>query len=122
MAKKILIVDDSATIRQQVGTVLIQAGFEVTEAVDGAEGVAKIRADAQIAAVICDINMPKKTGIELLEEVRTGGPNSNVPILMLTTEGQPELIARAKKAGAKGWIVKPFKANLLLAAVQKLTG
>jgi two-component system, chemotaxis family, chemotaxis protein CheY len=122
MSKRVLIVDDSVTIRQQVRMALSQAGFDVIEAVDGEDGVAKIRADATIAAVICDVNMPKKSGLELIEEIKAGGANSGVPIVMLTTEGQPTLVQRAKQAGAKGWIVKPFKANLLVAAIQKLTG
>jgi two-component system chemotaxis response regulator CheY len=121
MSKRVLIVDDSATIRQQVRMALTQAGFDVIEAADGEDGVAKIRADATIAAVICDVNMPKKSGLELIEEIKAGGANSHVPIVMLTTEGQPALVQRAKQAGAKGWIVKPFKANLLVAAMQKLT-
>jgi two-component system, chemotaxis family, chemotaxis protein CheY len=121
MSRRVLIVDDSATIRQQVRMALAQAGFDVVEAADGEDGIAKIRSDSQIAAVICDINMPKKSGLELIEEVRAGGANSQVPIVMLTTEGQPALVQRAKQAGAKGWIVKPFKAALLVAAVQKLT-
>ena len=122
MTRRVLIVDDSATIRQQVRAALTPAGFEVVEAVDGEEGVAKIRADATLSAVICDINMPKKNGLELIEEIKAGGANSGVPIVMLTTEGQPALVQRAKAAGAKGWIVKPFKPNLLVAALQKLTG
>jgi len=122
MTRRVLIVDDSATIRQQVRFALTQAGFEVVEAVDGEDGVTKIRADSTLSAVICDINMPKKSGLELIEEIKAGGPNSGVPIVMLTTEGQPALVQRAKAAGAKGWIVKPFKPNLLVAALEKLTG
>jgi two-component system chemotaxis response regulator CheY len=122
MSRRVLIVDDSATIRQQVRQALSQAGFEVVEAADGVEGVTKIRTDSLIAAVICDINMPRKSGLELIEEIKAGGANSHVPIVMLTTEGQPALVQRAKAAGAKGWIVKPFKPNLLVAAMQKLTG
>jgi two-component system, chemotaxis family, chemotaxis protein CheY len=122
MTRRVLIVDDSATIRQQVRMALTQAGFEVVEAVDGEDGVNKIRSDSTLSAVICDINMPKKTGLELIEEIKGGGANSDVPIVMLTTEGQPAMVQRAKAAGAKGWIVKPFKPNLLVAALQKLTG
>src|SRR5688572_16442566 len=122
MTRRVLIVDDSATVRQQVRMALAAAGFEVIEAVDGEDGVQKIRSDSAIVAVICDVNMPKKSGLELIEEIKSGGANSGVPILMLTTEGQPALVQRAKAAGAKGWIVKPFKANLLVAAMQKLTG
>jgi two-component system chemotaxis response regulator CheY len=121
MGKRILIVDDSATIRQQVRIALTQAGFEVVEANDGEEGVRKIRSDTGLAAVICDVNMPKKSGLELVEEIKAGGVNAQVPIVMLTTEGHPDMVLRAKAAGAKGWIVKPFKPNLLVAALQKLT-
>jgi two-component system chemotaxis response regulator CheY len=120
MTRRVLIVDDSATIRQQVRSALTQAGFDVVEAVDGEDGLNKIRIDPSISAVICDINMPKKNGLELIEELKGSGPQ--LPIVMLTTEGQPELVQRAKAAGAKGWIVKPFKPNLLVAALQKLTG
>ena len=121
MNKRVLIVDDSATIRQQVRMALSPAGFDIIEAADGEDGLAQIRNDAGIAAVICDVNMPKKNGLELIEELKAGGPNSHVPIVMLTTEGQPALVQRAKKAGAKGWIEKPFKPNLLVTAIQKLT-
>lgn len=122
MTRRVLIVDDSATVRQQVRIALSAAGFDVIEAVDGEDGVQKIRSDSGISAVICDVNMPKKSGLELIEEIKAGGPNSGVPIVMLTTEGQPALVQRAKAAGAKGWIVKPFKANLLVAAMEKITG
>jgi two-component system, chemotaxis family, chemotaxis protein CheY len=121
MSKRVLIVDDSASVRQQVRLALSPAGFEVVEAADGEEGLARIRSDSTISAVICDVNMPKKSGLELLDELKAGGPNSQVPIVMLTTEGQHALVQRAKQAGAKGWIVKPFKANLLVAALQRLT-
>ncbi len=122
--KKVLIVDDSPSVRQQVKLTLKSAGFEVLEAVDGEDGIQKITADAEgtIGMVICDVNMPRKNGLELVEEVSRGPRAGKLPIVMLTTEGQPELIQRAKKAGAKGWIVKPFKANLLVAAVTKLMG
>ncbi len=118
--KKVLVVDDSPSVRQQVGLALKQAGFEILEAVDGVDGVAKIDGDPNIGVVICDVNMPRMNGLELVENVHRKPQHANLPIVMLTTEGQPQLIQRAKKAGAKGWIVKPFKANLLVAAVKKL--
>jgi two-component system, chemotaxis family, chemotaxis protein CheY len=121
MAKRILVVDDSATVRQQVKLALTQAGFEVVEAIDGQDGVTKITSSNDISAVICDVNMPRKSGIELLEEVKSKPQYNALPILMLTTEGQPALVKRAKAAGASGWVVKPFKANLLISAVEKLT-
>jgi len=69
---------------------------------------------------LCDINMPGMNGLDLLEKVRADGRNAHLPILMLTTEGHPALILRAKHAGAKGWIMKPFKTELLVATVRRL--
>jgi two-component system chemotaxis response regulator CheY len=122
MAKKVMVVDDSRTVRQQVGNTLTQAGYEVVEAVDGLDGAEKIERSQDLAMVICDVNMPRMGGLDLLSRVKQGGKHAQLPILMLTTEGQPSLIARAKESGAKGWVVKPFKAEMLLAAVRKLVG
>lgn len=121
MSKKVMVVDDSQTVRQQVGIALTQAGFDVLEAVDGEDGLQKIKSSSDVAMVICDVNMPRMNGIDMIEAVAATGRHTALPIVMLTTEGQPALIQRAKAAGAKGWIVKPFKADLLVAAVQKLT-
>jgi two-component system chemotaxis response regulator CheY len=121
MSKKVIVIDDSATVRQQVAIALSQAGFEVIEASDGDEGVEVIERTTDAAMVICDVNMPRMNGLDLLEAVKKDGKNANLPVLMLTTEGQPQLIERAKKSGAKGWVVKPFKPELLVAAVKKLT-
>jgi two-component system chemotaxis response regulator CheY len=119
MHNTVLVVDDSATVRQQVSAALTQSGFRVQEACDGVEGKARIEAGG-ISCVICDVNMPNKNGIEMVEEVKSIAAFKQLPIVMLTTEGAKELIERAKKAGACGWIVKPFKADLLVSAVQKL--
>jgi len=119
MSTTVLIIDDSMMVRQQVGRALAGAGFAVVEAVDGADALEKLAAHADTALVVCDVNMPRMGGIEFLEQARANG--SKVPVIMLTTEGQPELIQRAKQLGAKGWIVKPFKADLLIAAARKLT-
>ena len=100
---------------------LKQAGYDVCEACDGLDGAQKIAGDGQIAMVICDVNMPRMDGLAMLEKVRTDARRPTPPVIMLTTEGKPELIQRAKSAGAKGWIIKPFKAELLVAAVQRLT-
>jgi two-component system chemotaxis response regulator CheY len=121
MGKKIIVIDDSQTIREQVATTLRKAGFEIVEAVDGVDGAEVIARTPDAALAICDVNMPRKNGLELLEDLKESGRTSALPVLMLTTEGQPLLIERARKAGAKGWLVKPFKADLLLAAVKKLT-
>ncbi len=121
MTKKILVVDDSASVRQQVGLALAPVGFEVVEAVDGVDGLKHIEGDAQLSMVLCDVNMPRMNGLEMLEKLRDTGLRPGLPVLMLTTESQPALLKRAQAAGAKGWIVKPFKANILVATVQKLT-
>lgn len=121
MSKKILIVDDSATVRQQVGQALQQAGFTVVEAVDGVHGAETISSTPDIAVVICDVNMPRMNGIDMVAQVKSDPRNAALPIVMLTTEGQPALIKKAKEAGAKGWIIKPFKAAQLVAAVTKLS-
>ncbi|WP_437571719.1 response regulator [Sorangium sp. So ce542] len=123
MAKKILLVEDSNTVRQQVGILLSGAGYSIVEADNGRDAVAVVSAQkGDLAMIIADVNMPVMNGIEMLESLRDKGLASGVPILMLTTEGQPELIDKARKAGAKGWIIKPFKPDLLLAAVKKLAG
>ncbi|MCD0461076.1 response regulator [Roseiconus lacunae] len=120
MSTNVLVVDDSATVRQQVCAALSQAGLDVSEAVDGVDGVAKIKS-GDVDCVVCDVNMPNKNGIEMVAEVKKDVKYAGLPIIMLTTEGAKDLIAKAKAAGACGWIVKPFKADMLVAAVKKLT-
>jgi two-component system chemotaxis response regulator CheY len=122
MAARILIVDDSRTIRQQVGLTLGQAGYETIEAEDGVEGLAMIGSQTDIALVICDINMPNMNGIEMLTAVKADVRNAALPVLMLTTEARADLIQQAKRIGAKGWVVKPFKPDQLAAAVRKIVG
>jgi two-component system, chemotaxis family, chemotaxis protein CheY len=123
MAKKILLVEDSSTVRQQVGILLSGAGYGTLEADNGRDAVATVAAHKdELSMIIADVNMPVMNGIEMIQSLREKGLASGVPILMLTTEGQPELIEKARKAGAKGWIIKPFKPDLLLAAVKKLAG
>ncbi|XZE20464.1 response regulator [Pirellulaceae bacterium SH449] len=121
MSAKILVVDDSATIRQQVGDILLKSGFQVVEANDGISGMREIE-KGDVQCVICDVKMPNKDGIEMVEEVKNLGQFQALPILMLTTDGAPDLIRRAKAAGASGWMVKPFKPDMLVAAVKKLVG
>jgi two-component system chemotaxis response regulator CheY len=121
MRKKVIVVDDSQTIREQVAAALRPAGFDIVEAVDGLHGAEVIERTPDAALVICDVNMPRRDGLELLEDLRKDDRWKTLPFLMLTTEGQPQLIERARAQGAKGWLVKPFKADLLVAAVKKLT-
>ncbi|MBI2389580.1 MAG: response regulator [Deltaproteobacteria bacterium] len=119
MGKKVLVVDDSSTIRQQVNLALSQAGFEVVEAEDGADGIRQLGVHPDVAMVICDVNMPRMNGLEMLAQLR--GTPRVPPILMLTTEAAMDLVAKAKSLGAKGWMVKPFKPDQLVAAAKKLT-
>lgn len=121
MEKKILIVDDSATVRQQVRSALTPSGFEVLEAADGFEGLEAMDASQDLAAVLCDVNMPRMGGLQMLEIAKAKGRLPALPVVMLTTEGQPALVQQAKAMGAKGWIVKPFKPEQLVAAMRKLT-
>ncbi len=116
---KILVVDDSRMVRQHVQRTLTAAGFLVSEAADGVEALEKLESEPDTKLVVCDVNMPKMNGLEFLERLRS--MNSSIPVVMLTTEGEPGLIRRAKALGAKGWIVKPFKAELLVAAAEKAT-
>jgi two-component system chemotaxis response regulator CheY len=118
--KKILIVDDSSTIRQQVQETLTGAGFEVVQATDGVEGARVISDRQDLSLVLCDLNMPRMGGLEMLEIVQARGRLQSLPVVMLTTEGQPALVQRAREIGAKGWIVKPFKPQLLVATLRKL--
>ncbi|MBM4059498.1 MAG: response regulator [Planctomycetes bacterium] len=122
MSKRILVVDDSASVRQQVAQALAPEGFEVVEAGDGVAALELLAGAPDIALVLCDVNMPRMNGLDLLEKLHQAGRTAAMPVVMLTTEGQPALLQRARSAGAKGWIVKPFKAPLVLAAIRKLTG
>ena len=119
--KNVLIVDDSQSVREQLANVLEDAGYAVTEAVDGIDGCEKIKECDDFSLILCDVNMPGMDGLAMLEHVTSGDKRVQAPIVMLTTEGQPEMIRRAKNAGAKGWIVKPFKTELLLQTVERLT-
>jgi two-component system chemotaxis response regulator CheY len=118
MSAKVLVVDDSMMVRTQVSRVLTQAGFTVTAANDGVDALAKLIPEMEL--IVCDVNMPNMSGIELLEELRVARQNK-IPFVMLTTEDQGEMVARAKALGANGWLVKPLKPELLLNTAKKLT-
>ena len=120
MGKKILIVDDSRTIRQQVGFTLTKEGFEVVEAEDGQDGLNKLQANADISMIVSDVNMPNMGGLEMVEAIRQIEQFKFLPIIMLTTESSGDKVDRAKKAGASGWLVKPFNPEQLVGAVKKL--
>lgn len=119
MAKKILAVDDSASIRQMVTFTLQQAGYEVISAEDGQKGLTTAQSH-QADLVITDLNMPNMDGIELIRQLRTLGAYKFTPILMLTTETDPTKKMQGKEAGATGWIVKPFNPEQLLKVISKV--
>jgi len=119
MAKSILIVDDSASVRQVVGISLRQAGYEVIEGVDGKDALTKLKGQ-KVHLIISDVNMPNMDGISLVKAVKEMPAYKFTPIVMLTTESQEEKKRQGQAAGAKAWVVKPFKPDQLLGVVQKL--
>jgi two-component system chemotaxis response regulator CheY len=116
MAKTILIVDDSTSLRHVVRLSLEGAGYAVIEAADGAAALALLDG-RQINMVVCDVNMPRMNGIEFVKAAKALPNYRFLPILMLTTEGQDEKKAEGKAAGAKAWMMKPFSPTSLLKAV-----
>lgn len=117
--RKILIVDDSVSMRQMVGFTLRQGGYEVIEAEDGQDALAKLTS-ANIDLIITDLNMPVMDGIKLIQTVRKQPAMKRKPILMLTTEGRAAKKEKGKAAGATGWIVKPFDPDKLLQTLAKV--
>ena len=123
MAKTILAVDDSASIRQMVAFTLKSGGYDVVEAVDGQDGLEKAKAKAkEVSLVLTDQNMPRMDGISLVKELRALPEHKSTPILMLTTESTDHMKAQGKAAGATGWLVKPFDPTKLLEVVKKMIG
>lgn len=119
MSKRVMAVDDSATVRQVLQMTLEGAGYEVVEAVDGKDAVDKLAGD-KVDMMVTDLNMPNMDGIDLIRHVRQTPGCRFMPIIMLTTESQPEKKQEGKAAGASGWIVKPFKPEQLLAVVRMI--
>jgi two-component system chemotaxis response regulator CheY len=117
---QILVVDDSSTVRNEVGDFLKANGLNVAFAVDGRDGLSKLKADPGVKLVVCDVNMPNMDGLTMAEKVRSELGNSAVNIIMLTTENSPAMKERGKAAGIKGWIVKPFKGDAVIATFKKL--
>lgn len=115
----VLVVDDSATVRNEVAGFLQQNGLQVITAQDGRDGLEQLKRHNDIRLVICDVNMPNMDGLTMVEKSRSD-LRSSTPIIMLTTESCPKLKARGKAAGVKGWIVKPFNGPGTLGAIHKL--
>jgi two-component system chemotaxis response regulator CheY len=121
MAKTILTVDDSASMRQMIGMTLTGAGYGVLEAGDGAQGLAVARGKS-IDMVLTDLNMPVMDGITLIRELRKLPTMTGIPIVLITTESDAQKKSEAKAAGATGWITKPFQPEQLLTLAKKVLG
>lgn len=119
MSKRIMTVDDSASVRQMVSFTLKSSGYDVLEAEDGQAALEMLQ-DQIVDMVVTDLNMPRLDGIELIRETRKLPAGKFIPIIMLTSESQAGKKQEGKEAGATGWIVKPFKPEQLLAVVQKV--
>lgn len=119
MRKTILIVDDSASLRQVVSIALNNAGYDTLEAEDGASAL-KLLDGKKIHLVICDVNMPVMDGITFVKEVKKIANYRFLPIIMLTTESGENRRLEGQEAGARAWVVKPFQPDLILDAVSKL--
>ncbi|NKC31267.1 response regulator [Falsiroseomonas selenitidurans] len=121
MAKRVMTVDDSRTMREMVAFTLRKAGFEVSEAEDGRKALAALQA-APVDVVITDLNMPNMDGVALIRALRADARMRAVPILMLTTESEAAKKAEGRSAGATGWLVKPFDPEKLIDVVKRVAG
>src|SRR3546814_304566 len=119
MAKSVLVVDDSASVRQVVGIALKSAGYDVIEASDGKDALGKLNGQ-KVHLIISDVNMPNMDGITFVKEVKKLASYKFTPIIMLTTESQESKKLEGQAAGAKARVVKPFQPAQMLAAVSKL--
>lgn len=119
MTKTIMIVDDSASMRQVIGIALKGEGYAVIEGRDGKDALSKLTGQ-KVHLIISDVNMPVMDGITFLKEVKQLPNYKFTPILMLTTESEESKKREGQAAGARAWMVKPFKSDQLLNAVQKL--
>jgi two-component system chemotaxis response regulator CheY len=119
MAKRILTIDDSKTIRDMLRLTLVDAGFEVLQAVDGQDGI-EVLAKEPVDLVITDINMPKMDGYGVVRHMRENPAHKGTPVLVLTTESETEKRNIAREAGATGWMVKPFDPDRLIATINKV--
>lgn len=118
--KKIMIVDDSATVRQQLVADLSDLGLNIIQAQDGKEGLETALANPDINLIITDMNMPVMDGLDFLNELKSKDQHLQTPKLMLTTESGSDLKAKGKAAGVVAWITKPHDAQSLKAAVKHL--
>ncbi|MBD8677676.1 response regulator [Sphingomonas sp. CFBP 13720] len=121
MTASILTVDDSASLRMAIRIALTGAGYAVTEAGDGVEGLAKAAA-TRFDMIVTDLNMPNMDGLTMIRELRSQPAQAGIPIIFLTTESDADMKAQAKAAGATGWLVKPFVPDQLVKVARKVLG
>ena len=121
MTASILAVDDSASLRMAIRIALTGAGYTVTEAGDGVEGLAKATS-TKFDMIVTDLNMPNMDGLSMIRELRKQPAQAGVPIIFLTTESDPEMKNQAKAAGATGWLTKPFDPENLVKVAKKVLG
>jgi two-component system chemotaxis response regulator CheY len=118
--KQVLIVDDSETVRREIASALKGAGFGTVEAGDGEAGLACAR-EQRFALIILDVNMPRMNGLEMLDNLRLDFATADVPVVVLTTEAEEAMIERARKAGAKGWLIKPVATEHIVSTAVAIT-
>ncbi|MEK6532153.1 MAG: response regulator [Deltaproteobacteria bacterium] len=119
MAKTIMVIDDSTTIRSSVNMILKKSGYDVIEASDGRDALNKLNGQ-KVHLTICDVNMPNMDGITFLKSLKLLPDYRFTPVIMLTTESQEAKKEEGRQAGAKAWVVKPFKPEQMLSAIEKL--
>ena len=121
MSKTILVVDDSSTVRNLVAATLKDDGFDVIEACDGVDALAKLNGN-KIHLVVSDVNMPNMDGLTFVGKMKEKPEYKCVPVIMLTTEDNPVMRERGRTIGVTGWIVKPFDDAAIVSVVRRVTG
>ncbi len=119
MTSTILVIDDSRMIRRVIGSALERAGYAVIEAADGVDALRALSDTPETRLVVCDLHMPRMDGLQFIE-AHSASPSAAVPVVLLTTDGYPEEIQRAVSLGAKGWLIKPVKPEILVATARAL--
>ena len=117
---KILVVDDSEIIRVQLRTDLTSVGHEVLEAYDGLNGLKVLTENKDVKLIISDVNMPEMDGLTMCEKIHSDPELRHIPIVMLTTQSNPELKAKSKESGVIAWVTKPYKSNALIGGITKI--
>jgi two-component system chemotaxis response regulator CheY len=117
---KIMIVDDSETLRTQLRKDLEAGGFQIVEGFDGVHGLETLEANKDVKLIICDVNMPRMDGLSMCQKVNSNPEYKAIPLLMMTTESSPEMKAQGKAAGVVAWVTKPYVAEKLVTVVKKI--